>query len=564
MELNLPVMVTLSFRDKVDYDVSKLKDVLQLPVIAVNSHDRSDISKLKQFIIEAIDEEKPQHIDKVNLGELNPLIDSMIDRLNLPISLNPNSRLQGLPRRWMVVQSLLSGTESIQSIPAMITTQIDAMLKQNNSIDLFKVKMTLIKRYYNTAQEITNQVLMDEPKSYQSKLHKLDTILLHPVGGILVFVISMTFMFVTTFYVTEPINILLETGLELLSSLITATVASELLTSLLVDGIIGGIGFVLIFIPQIAVLFIFLGVMEQTGYMSRVIYVTDQWLAKLKISGTSIAPLLLGFGCNVPGIMATRAIQDENERITVGLVNPFLSCTARLPVFIIISAALFPNYAGLVVSSLYFLGIIIAIAFMYLYRHTILKGNSRYLLMEVPELSIPNYRVVMLGVIRHVKSFLKNAASWMSVGILLIWILSITGPSGYLGPDGLTTHMDKNWISAIGLVLAPVFGPMHWDHRLIIALVLGFIAKEIVIGSLGVLYGLSSGSLLQPVLIQEFSPITAYAFMVFVLLYTPCIGTYMTMRQEFGKKWANFSVVISLIVAYLASLLVIIISNLIW
>jgi ferrous iron transport protein B len=578
LEFNIPLILILTHKDKMKDTrilVDQLQSKLNLPVIAVNSHESDDFKQVN-FVIQKELKSIRQHEHfknvinhkKIELKLIEPILEPLEEQLSTPkIFLNtqqnhdtmiPNLRLS-------LIVGILGGINQLYLLPGWLQARVSVLINESypTSEAKHKFQLDVLQEYYKQSEKLCESFKKFLPQ--KRLLSRLDNILLHPIYGIGIFLVSMFTIFSLTFILTSPITETLELLIEISSKIIKQNVPNELLASLLADGIIGGIGFVMIFIPQIFILFMLIAFLEHSGYLARAVFITDRFLEKIGISGTSIAPLLLGFGCNVPGVIATKSIADNNERIVVGLVNPFMSCSARLPIYVIIGTVMFSSYIGIVVTSIYLLGIIIAISMMYLLRKTILPGESQYLILELSDLRYPKLSVMLKEALRHTRRFIENAASWMALGILLVWLLSITGPTGYLGPQALenTEIMQNSWIYSIGAVLAPIFQPLGWDPRLIVALVLGFVAKEIVIGSLYLLYGVASGGL-NVVIISSFNPVSAFAFMVFVLVYTPCIGTYFTLKSQLGIKWANLSVVFSLILAYLLAFVITVVGNLIF
>lgn len=383
--------------------------------------------------------------------------------------------------------------------------------------------------------------------------YKVDKILLHPLWGMIIFVLTMFSVFYVTYAITQPISKLLENSIIFLGQQLTGKIGNQVVNSFINDWLISGIGFILIFIPQIAVLMFLLDVLEQSGYTSRIAFVMNKLLAKIGIEGTSIVPMLMGFGCNVPAIIGSKTISNRKERISVVLANPFLSCSARLPVYVLIASALFPKNAAYVVAGLYFGGILVAVSVIYALRKSFLKSEMKEILIEIPDLAIPSIKSVSISAAIHIKRFIINAATWMALGLLMIWVLSVTGPSGY---TGMESGMEHSWIYIIGNIISPIFSPFGWSAELVVALIFGFVAKEIIVGVLGIIFATGGNlSALQITLQSVFTASSGLSFLVFVSLYTPCIGTYFAIKQELGSKWANTSVIISLGIAYFCSLL---------
>lgn len=562
-EMGRNMMLVITFKDKLEkmkiiVHTKKLETILGIPVLLISAFDSKDSQLLRERIDEAV--KSPMSITNslLELGDYEPLIAELEAELESTVFLQPDPLIDQVPKRWVVLSILMNHRDTQNLWPVWLVNKIKKTIGERVD-DYERLSVDLIAQNYQVIEELlvgtvdTSQYVED--RNHLSE--KIDKVLLHPILGFILFGFIMFLVFKITFDVSEPISMWLGNMASNLADWLRISITNELLSSFLADAIVGGVGFILVFIPQIAILFLFIGIMEHSGYLSRVVFITDRFLNKLGISGTSIASLLLGFGCNVPAIMATKSIKDNNERIALVLVNPFMSCSARLPVYVIISGALFPEIAGLVIASLYFSGIIIAIFVLFVLRKTILKGETSYLLMELPELSKPPLGITLSRVLLMVRKFVENAASWMAIGIIVMWVLSIFGPGGYIGPEALsnTEKMEISWIFWIGEIFHPIFGPFGWDSRLIIALIFGFIAKEVVISSFGLIYGVSGASL-NIVIISQFTMASGLAYLFFVLLYTPCIGTIFAIKQEIGGKWAWMSIVTGLIIAYVVALLV--------
>jgi len=555
MELGIPMMIVLTRTDKLpDFDANILRRVLALPVLPINATEGRSLNALT-LEMERIGR-SPDRLStspkKIEFGELRDVLDKLYsvqrDQHEEHNSKHPEK----------VVMGHIFGVPGLENTPEWMKS----LLNEEEIQTVDDLRLDLISQMY----EFIDSNLLITPEVYQESESFADKILLNGKTGIPIFFTVMTLVFWVTFFISTPISDLLDSLLINLGEWVRNIVPNELIASFLADGVIGGIGFVMVFLPQIAILFIFLAVLDHSGYMSRVIFVMDRYLNRLNISGRSLAPMLLGFGCNVPAVLSTSNIPDENERITVALVNPFLPCSARFPVFVVFAAAVFGKYAAIAVASMYFLGIAIAILMMLILRKTALPGESTSLLLELNELSIPPLKTVLYQSFRQVRKFVEGAATWMGLGILLIWLLSITGPSGYIGPSALesSSGIRDTWIYFLGNLLEPLFSPFHWDARLITALLFGFVAKEIVVGSLGIIFGTRGSDALITQIGLNFTPISAYAYMVFVLTYVPCIGTYFALRREVGSKWANLSIIIGILIAWILAFLTTIIGGMIF
>ena len=329
---------------------------------------------------------------------------------------------------------------------------------------------------------------------------------------------------------------------------------SSLLKALIVEGILRGVFSVLTFLPNIACLFIALTILEDTGYMARVAFIMDELMKRLGLNGKSIIPMLLGFGCNVPAIMSTRTLENEKDRFTSILINPFFSCSARLPVFILFSAAFFPGKEAFIIFSLYFLGIIVAIGVAFIFKKTLFRSDGIPFIMELPTYHTPSIKHVASQVWEKTKGFLIKAGTIIFIASIILWFIL---HFNFTGPASMTNSLG----ASIGKTIAPVFAPLgfgNWQAAL--SLIAGIVGKEIVVSNMAIVYNLNSSTNtadFQGVLSSAFTPLTAYNFLVFVLLYIPCIGTLGAIRRETNSyKWVAFSAIYQVIIAWIVCFLV--------
>jgi ferrous iron transport protein B len=263
--------------------------------------------------------------------------------------------------------------------------------------------------------------------------------------------------------------------------------------------------------------------------------------------------------------MAARTIEDEKDRILTILINPMISCSARLPIYALFAGALFSKYQGIVIISMYALGLILALISAFLFRNLIFKASPSYLIVELPPYHIPHLNVVLKNTWERVYDFIRKAGTIIIFGVVLVWFLSVYGPSGYLGVEALQNPnlIANSYVAVIGKALAPIFSPMGWDWKACSALVFGVIAKEVVVGSLAILYGVGEENL-SNIIVNAFSPVSAYAFMAFCLIYLPCIATLAVIKQEIGWKWAVFAITYEMMLAYIVALIISVVGNLIF
>ncbi|MDD4568286.1 MAG: ferrous iron transport protein B, partial [Methanoculleus chikugoensis] len=348
-----------------------------------------------------------------------------------------------------------------------------------------------------------------------------------------------------------PFMTVIDTLVAWLAEFATGSIEPAWLGSLIGDGIISGVGAVLIFLPNIFILFLILAILEDSGYLARAAFIMDRPLYALGLPGKAFIPMLIGFGCNVPAIMATRSIEGEKDRLISILVNPFMSCSARLPVYVLFAGAFFGARAGGVMFFLYVLGIAVAIVSAKLFRSTILRGESSPFIMEMPPYRLPTAMTSLLHMWSRGSLYLRKAGTIILLGAMIVWLLASL-------PYGVEYGSEESLAGSIGHLVEPLVAPLGFDWKVAVALIFGFLAKEVVVGSLGVLYGAGEESLSDALFADpNLSAATALALMVFVLLYMPCVAALGVIRKETGSwKWTGFAVAYGLVVAWLLAFVV--------
>ncbi len=388
----------------------------------------------------------------------------------------------------------------------------------------------------------------------------LDQALLDKYLGIPIFLALWWALFRFTFDVSAPLSDVIDMIFGWLGEVSGKYIQNEVLASLVEDGIFGGLGSVLVFIPPIFFLFFGLSVLEDSGYLARAAFVVDRVLYKLGLHGRSFIPMLLGFGCNIPGIMACRTIDREEDRILTILVNPLMSCSARLPVYVLIGSAVLGAYATAATYSMYIMGIALAVLMALLFRKAIpyFRGKRSALIMEFPMYAIPTVRSTLIHMWERGVLFLKKAGTIIFSCVLVIWALS----SFPWGAD-----VSESYLSMLGHALEPIFRPMGFDWRGAVALFFGFLAKEAVVGTFGTIFGVGEESeeAIAGIIRSQriFTPLTGYAFMAFTLIYIPCVATIGVIYRETNSwKWTFFTVIYGLALAYVVSFLIVFIGHL--
>ncbi|TFG30223.1 ferrous iron transport protein B [Candidatus Thorarchaeota archaeon] len=383
----------------------------------------------------------------------------------------------------------------------------------------------------------------------------LDRVLLHRYLGLPIFLVTMWAMFHFTFEISLVFMEIITQFFAWLSSY-TSQIPIPWLASLLTDGVLSGVGFILTFVPPIFFLYLAISVLEDSGYLSRAAFVMDRLMMKMGLHGRSFIPLLLGFGCSVAAVMAARTVDGRSNRLTTILVSPLMSCAGRLPIYILIAGVFFPGYAGTIVFLMYILGIVMAIMVSLIFKKVLFREESSSLLMELSQYQIPTVH----GSFRHMWDrgllFLKTAGTYLLIGALIMWVLSSFGPTGY------GVSVETSFASILGKFIEPIFLPLGFSWQVVTALIFGFIAKEAVVQTLSIIYAIEGTSTLATALLASITPVTAFALMVFVLLYVPCLATVGAIRKETGSwKWTLFSILYQLMLAYLVAMAVIVIGG---
>lgn len=390
------------------------------------------------------------------------------------------------------------------------------------------------------------------PPRRRSRSDRIDSVITHKYLGIPIFLTIMWAVFELTFVLAEPF-------MELIDMVFATAAESAMenlggtLGSLIGDGIITGVGSVLIFLPSIMMLFLLLGILEESGYLARAAFVMDRVMHAIGLQGKSMIPMLMGFGCNVPAIMATRTIEDDKDRMISILINPFMSCSARLPVYILLAGIFFSDIAGTVVFALYVTGILVGIGSAKLFRATLFPGEPAPFIMELPCYKMPGAKASLQRMLDKGWIFVRKAGTIILLAVVILWTLSYY-------PSGVEYASQDSYIGMIGMFFEPLVAPLGFDWKIAVALIFGFIAKEVVIGALGTLYGVGDdGEGLQQQLLDDpsWGPVTALGVMAFVLLYTPCVAAIGVIRRETGSnRLTLLSVTYGLLVAWLAAFLI--------
>ena len=497
-------------------------------------------------------------VDASNLDR-NLYLTTQLKQFNKPIILAVNmvdiAENKGIIIDYKKLESLFN--IKVMPISAAKGTGIDKLkevistttISKPNDIDKFNFKDEKAAYKYIESVLIECSKVPDNKKV--SFTDKLDKILLNPFLAYPIFILMMVLMFQITFsWVGQPLSDMLDgllndSFMPWLSELLSNS--SPWFQSLIVDGIVGGVGGILVLLPVILSLFVCITILEDSGYMARVAFIMDKLMRKMGLSGKAFIPMIVGFGCSVPAIMSARTLESEKDRKLTALLVPLMSCNARLPVYTVFAAVFFADHQGLVVGSLYFLGILLAFLIGILFKNTIFKKDEEPFIIELPEYKKPEFKSVLTQTLDKGKSFLKKAGTIIFAMSVVIWLLSNFSLSG------MVDNVNDSILANIGSFIAPVFTPLgfgNWQSS--VSLLSGLLAKETVVASMGVIFG---GDL-SVTLASHFTALSAYSFLVFVLLYTPCVSVIGAMKKEYGTKLTLFSVTYQLVLAWVVSFLV--------
>lgn len=551
LEMGMPTILLLNMMDLAKHqglhiDIQQLGQLLHIPIVPVVARKRKGIEDVLTEIGQ-LEEYHPQF--HLPYGKLESLLIKIEEAI-------PSHQL---PSRWLALQWLEGNRIVEQMLRASLSEEEKERWKQEAEALLDES----VEQYIRHCREawiaglVQRVVTREDGKSHQFT-KQLDQMVLHPYLGILSFFLLIFLIFKATFdWIGGPLSALLE---QFLFGPVQAVIAQGLhsmdahpfLSDMVLEGIIPGVGSVLVFLPQIFTLFFFLSFIEDSGYMARVALVMDKALEKVGLNGKAFIPLLIGFGCNVPGVMAARIIENPKERLITMLITPFMSCSARLAVFTLFIQLFFQEHQALVLLSLYLLSIVVALLTAKVLSRSLTREESSPFVIELPPYRIPYFPILLRSTWEKGKGFLYKAGTFIFAGSVVIWLLSHFGPSGYNVPA------DESFLAWLGMALAPVFEPLGFGHWQIgVALLSGFLAKEVIISSLNIAFALPDVTQLQALLAQLFTPWQSYSFMVFLMFYIPCIATVRMIRQESGaSRWMWLSIGASLGIAYVLAFVI--------
>jgi len=534
----------------IQIDVEKLSKLLGTPVISTVATRGEGISRLCDAIV------------GVALGTIksNPVLVKYSEDVEEAIRLleeKIRQKIEKHPSRWIAIRLLLKDRDVINLVSKVAPEIIKEAEKLTYRLEKKygqPIETIIAEQKYRLIEKIVSETVKYVGHPILDITDLIDTVVLNKYLAIPIFISILWAIFLFTFdaatFLVEGIDFLF----EILADFARNNIPNELIASLITDGIIAGLGSVLVFVPNIFFLFLAVSFLEDSGYFARAAFIFDRIMRKVGLHGKSVIPLILGLGCNVPAVMATRGIESEEDRLLTIAVAPLIPCSARFPVFILLAGIFFGKMAAIVMLSMYLLGFALAFLIALIVRKIFYKGRISPFIVEMPPYSRPSLKSISLHMWIRGSHFLKKAGGIIFLMSIIIWFLASM-------PPGVEFGGPESYAGIIGKSLEFLFKPLGFDWRIVTALIFGFVAKEVVIDSLGVLLGQN----LEEVLPQILTPISAYALMVFVLIYTPCIATIATIRSETHSwKWTLFVVAYELILAYLLAFLIVFIGNLIF
>ena len=539
LEMQIPMVLALNMMDEVrgnggTIDVQKMSDELGIPVVPIAAAKNEGIEELVDSAVRAARTRTlPKRVDFCDDGPVHRCIHAVSHLIE------DHAQAAGMARRFAATK-LIEGDEDI--ISRLLLNQNELEMVEHSIVEMedegkLDRNAAIASMRYDYIERLCSKTVV---KCRESREHlrsvRIDRVLTNKYAALPIFVGIMLLIFWLTFDVVGAgLQDLLALGISRLSAVVdhglTAYGMNPVVHSLIIDGIFAGVGSVVSFLPIIVVMFFFLSILEDTGYMARVAFVMDKLLRKIGLSGRSFVPMLIGFGCTVPAVMATRTLPSARDRRLTILLTPFMSCSAKIPIYAVFTAAFFPQHAVLTMALLYFGGMVVGVLISLLLNHTVFRGNPVPFVMELPNYRLPTLKSVAMLLWDKARDFLQRAFTVIFVATLAIWFL-----------ESFDLHLnfvtDSSWslLASIGRILAPVFRPLGFeDWRVTTALITGFTAKEAVVSTLGILTGAGTEHL-SAALSGLFTPLSAVSFLTFTLLYTPCVAAIAAIGRELGGR----------------------------
>lgn len=550
LEMGANVVVALNMMDEAEskqirISTKDLSEALGVPVISTVAAKKKGIEDLVDGTLKAMSHEPRKVVFTYGkeIDEEIANIRNLLKEESLPY-----------PEDWMALKLLEGDQEMVSIIEGMgpVKDHLETLLSNNVDYEL-----DIVDKRYAYVNGITKKCVVKPDDEIITTTDKIDRVLTSRLFGLPIFGLIMYLVFQLTFVVgSDFLGGYVETAIEIFGEFVEGWLVSmgspHWLVSFVIEGFVGGVGAVLVFVPLIMVLYFFLAILEDTGYMARAAYIMDGIMRAVGLHGKTFISMIVGFGCNVPGIMATRTLENKKDRMIAILINPFMSCGARLPIYLVFIAAFFPNNGGLVLFIIYALGIGMALLMGKIFSKTLFKGDSSHFIMELPPYRLPSASSVLRDMWEKVWDFVKRAGTVIFAVVALLWVLSVL-------PMGVEPYSQESILGRVGEFIAPLFAPAGFGSwQASVSLFAGIAAKEAVVAVLGMVYaGVSEGSELVTAIRESFTTLSAVSFLVMTLLYTPCAAVIATVKKETNSyKWAAFMAIYPFVLAWVLAVLV--------
>ncbi len=562
IELGKPLVIGLNMVDVAKQhgmyiNYKRLSQKLKIPVTPIIARTGKGCRQLTEQMASTYTETKTTQSFQIYYGHI---IEKAITRIENELTNKSKKRLPPLPARWIALQFFEGNSRVYAYLQSIIASPFLDHLYKEVEIAIKNTEAQTIHHYiYRKRNQFIQSLLADVEETTAPQAttltEKIDKVVTHRFLGIPIFLLTMLLVFMITF---DWLGFPLSDGLDKFLSgpfsewtkiFLTQINASPYFEALIIDGVIAGVGGVLVFIPQIIIMYIFISFLEDSGYMARVALVMDRFMENVGLNGKAFIPMIIGFGCNVPGVMAARTIEQQRERLLTIILMPLMSCSARLPVYALFAAAFFAKNQALIVLSLYVLGITLALILAKVFTMTFLKNESSIFVIELPPYRLPHWSTLARSVWDKGKGFIKKAGTIIFAGSVFIWLLT------FVGPYGIDVEMNESYLAVIGGVIALIFEPLgfgSWQSGA--AIITGFLAKEVVVSTMNIVYYAPDVVTLQGLMTNHYTALSAYSFMTFILLYIPCMATVATIKKETNStRWTIVSVVYPFVLAYALS-----------
>lgn len=559
LELHIPTVIALNMMDEVrenggSINIEALSEKLGVPVIPISAAKEEGINDLVNVALETAKKHIfPKVTDFCEEGAIHRCIHSLCHVVE------DHAQNIGIPSRFAAMKLIENDKEIVDSLE-LDNNELELaehdILQMENEEDLDRNAAIATMRY--TFIENVCKDTVKKPHESRERLRSLaiDKIVTNKYLAIPIFFSVMFLIFWLTFgvigsFLSELLSMGIDSVTNMVDQALTAYGMNPVVQSLVIDGIFAGVGSILSFLPLIVVLFFFLSILEDTGYMARIAFVMDKLLRKIGLSGKSFVPMLIGFGCTVPAIMSTRTLSSERDRKMTILLTPFMSCSAKIPIYAVFASAFFPNHAALVMIGLYITGIVLAILLALIFKNSLFKGKPVPFVMELPNYRFPSAKNVLLLLWEKAEDFITRAFTVIFTATVIIWFLQ-----SFDVRLNVVADSSQSILALIGQIISPIFTPLGFnDWRITTALISGFTAKEAVVSTLGVLMGTGTAEL-SSVLGNLFSPLSSVSFLVFTLLYTPCVASIATVKKELGTLSAILMVIFQCVLAWICGCIV--------